>query len=454
MRILIDVFSGPLKGSEFEFNEPDVFLFGRSSNCHCCLPDDPWISRHHFMIEITQNGCTIHDLGSLNGTFVNDIKYGGREPDENPEEAAKRCKSVRIENGDTVQAGESQLKIMIDLTEKEKAPICTKCGKEIAAAQLGGNDFLKKGLCNECLEAADVEKKSKEREKKDDYDKKFCRNAYDERKQGLPYVPGYMIVLNIGQGGFGTVYFAKRLSDGKELALKTLTPIKKAVTHRDIAHFQREMTVNMALKHPNLVSFEDQGQSGELLYFAMEYCSGGSLQDLVEKRSFLTQNEALPIMRQVLDGLSYAHENGFVHRDLKPGNILFADREHKTPKISDFGMAKNFQQAGLSGFTLAGEYCGSIDFMPKEQILNYKNIKPVSDVFSIGATFYTILTGKGVYDFKSVNDPLKAILEDKIIPLSDCVTLPKNIASVIEKALNPDPEMRYQTAAEMRSALE
>lgn len=455
MKLLIDVFSGPLIGKRFQFESdvPDIIIVGRNPTCHCCLLEDSRVSRHHFILEIAPNGCALRDLGSLNGTLVNDIKYGGRNANEKSEEAAKRCKSVSIESGDCIQAGETKLRVLIDLAQpKEEAIFCATCGKRLPLSNNDAPFQENKPLCTACKEKA-LEEQHKQNQIMDNVIAKNSGNLYDERKQGLPQIPGYLVVLKLGQGGCGTVYFAKRISDGKELALKTLTPLNKAVTQRDIATFQREMKVSMTLKHPNLVCFEDQGCIGNVLYFAMEYCSGGSLQDMVSKKGILNLNEALPIMRQVLDGLSCAHEKGFVHRDLKPANILFADKERNQAKISDFGMAKSFQQTGLSCLTMAGEYGGTTDFMPKEQLLNYKNVKPVSDVFSIAATFYFALTGKVVYAIGSVDDPLKAILEDKIIPLSKRRDLPQNITAVIEKALNPEPEMRYQTATEMRRAI-
>jgi serine/threonine protein kinase len=139
----------------------------------------------------------------------------------------------------------------------------------------------------------------------------------------LPQIPGYVVVLKLGQGGCGTVYFAKRIADGKGVALKTLTPINKAVTQRDVSLFQREMTVCMSLKHPNIVSFEEQGCfGGGSFYFSMEYCSGGSLHDLVTKRGFLSVTEAMPIFMQVLDALICTRKR-LRPRDLKPRKHAF-----------------------------------------------------------------------------------------------------------------------------------
>jgi pSer/pThr/pTyr-binding forkhead associated (FHA) protein len=454
MKVNVQVSGGPLKDKEFAFTGSATVVFGRASDCQCCLSGDPYVSRHHFKLEIDPPHCRLRDLGSRNGTFVNGTKYGGRNEKFKADEAPQDVAVIDLKDGDTIKVGQTQLHVFLELTEPVAVSVkCSKCGKPIEPPNADGALVCQECQRKEQASAYASEENVRSPEINDDFLDEVINQVYDETKQGLPSIPGYVVVLKLGQGGFGTVYFAKRQSDGKEVALKLLQPQKKSITERDIRHFQREMKVTMNLKHPNLVTFEEQGYSGGLLYFAMEYCSGGSLQDFLDKKGVLNPSEALPIMLQALEGLSYAHNKGFVHRDLKPGNILFSDRTRKLAKISDFGMAKNFQLAGLSGFTASGESAGTLQFMPKEQLLDYKHFKPVSDVFSMGATFYYMLTSRFVYDFENVADPERAILGDKIVPLSKRRVVPKNLASVIEKALSPEPENRYQTAAEMRTAL-
>jgi len=161
-------------------------------------------------------------------------------------------------------------------------------------------------------------------------------------------------------------------------------------------------------------------------------------------------------MLQSLEGLAYAHRHNIVHRDLKPHNLLLAGSDGRwTAKIGDLGMAKNFEKAGLSGRTLTGAYAGTPQFMPREQVINFKYVKPVSDVWSLGATFYGMLTGQTPHDFPRGLDPIEVVLGGKIIPIRQRdASLPKKLAEVIDRSLMVKPQERFQDASEFRRALE
>jgi serine/threonine-protein kinase len=161
------------------------------------------------------------------------------------------------------------------------------------------------------------------------------------------------------------------------------------------------------------------------------------------------------IISQVLDGLGYAHEKGIVHRDLKPSNILLVRMgSNLTALIADFGLAKNFQRAGLSGMTMSGACSGTLPFMPPEQVVNFRDVKPVADIFSAGATLYVMLTGQCVYDFKEGEDQVRALLEKRIVPIRKRrVKLPEKLMDVVDRATQAEPEKRFQSVKEMKAAL-
>jgi serine/threonine protein kinase len=254
----------------------------------------------------------------------------------------------------------------------------------------------------------------------------------------------------------------------------------------------------------------------------MELCDGGSVADWMARRGGrLPLAQALPVMRQALEGLAHAHREGFVHRDLKPGNLLLARAERQVPhatrspsasahdggcaresaarcgatamagdgannvprsyershgeqifpdgsegarragdgewiaKIGDFGMAKSFQLAGLSGMTVTGDRGGTPQFMPREQVVNFRQVKPASDVWSLGATFYFMLTGQTPRDFPPGTDPIEVVLDGHIVPLRERdETLPTKLAAVIDRALATKPQARFQDASEFLRALE
>lgn len=460
MSVKLKVISGPMFGREFNFTEHDVFLFGRSLDCHCCLPDDPYVSWHHFVLEVNPPECRVRDLGSLNGTYINSVKYGGRAKSEKQEEAAKRIVASEVKDSDLIKVGKTVLKVSVEAEKADDSPAaCFKCGQEIATsdkealAYIGGTY-----LCRKCREkpAQSPFPAQREEAQKDGAQilEDLLNGLFGGAGEAFPPIPGYEFVRELGRGGFGKVYLVRRDKDGKELALKVMLARKRGLSTNDIKRFQREMGICMELRHPYIVTLEEQGHVNGVFYFTMEYCSGGNLRNLAQRNGgHLEPREALPLMLQALDGLAYAHEKGIVHRDLKPENILL-DRTQKLAKISDFGLAKNFEKAGLSGFTAAGEYAGTPPFMPKEQILDFRYVKPVSDIFSIGATFYHLLTGELVYDYRHGTDPIAVILEGKVVPIGRRRDLPKKLAAAIDKAISPEPKDRYQTAAEMKNALE
>ena len=164
--------------------------------------------------------------------------------------------------------------------------------------------------------------------------------------------------------------------------------------------------------------------------------------------------EVGPLMVQALDGLAYAHKNGLVHRDLKPANIMLGGTpDQRLAKIADLGLAKNFQQAGFSGMTMTGHCAGTPAFMPREQVTNFKYVKPASDVWSAAATLYFLLTGAFPRDFERGDDPMEVILRGSIIPIDRRCSCPSKVAKVINTALSNDVADRYEDAGEFHKAL-
>ena len=296
----------------------------------------------------------------------------------------------------------------------------------------------------------------------------------------MPDINGYELEKKLGEGGFGAVYRARRKKDGQQMALKIMLA-KVAVSNDARQKFLREVEVMKDLLHRNIVALLDHGSAGSAFYFIMELCEGGSVADLMKEHGGkLSLAQATPIMRDCLEGLAHAHGKGFVHRDLKPQNILLAKAPARNPaftrpgppeggtpnqlpprasewiaKIGDFGMAKSFQQAGLSGMTVTGNYAGTPGFMPREQVINFRQVKPVTDVWSLGATFYCMLTGQIPRDFPRGVDPMEVVLGGKIVPIRERdASISKKLAAVIDHSLVVNPKERFQDATEFRKALE
>jgi serine/threonine protein kinase len=256
----------------------------------------------------------------------------------------------------------------------------------------------------------------------------------------------------LGKGGMGAVYRARLGGTGPPVALKILLPREDLDTAAEEL-FLREIEVTRALRHPNIVSLLEFGRHEGRMYVALEYCARGSAEKLRRERGGrVPLPSVVRIALGCAEGLAAAHEAGFVHRDLKPDNVLLA--EDGTARIADFGLAKSFQQTGLSGMTATGAVAGTFHFMPREQLTAYRQVRPVSDVWSLAATLYFLLTGEYARDFESHHDPLAVILRGGTVPLRQRdPSVPEELARVIDKALADAPESRYPDARALASAL-
>jgi len=419
MAVILSVTRGPAKGKVFTFTEHDTFIFGRMADCHAAFPDDTQVSRHHFILEACPPKASLRDLGSLNGTYVNGKKWGGRKAGESPAEGAKhKFPVIELNDGDKITVGQTDFAVAI---EKGAAQPAVKAGMNPGELSELSPDQL--------------------------FELVFGAGKNDGGLQ----VPGYSVEKELGRGGFGAVYQARRKADGAQVAIKVMLSQTDA-TEEDVLKFQREMDVNSQLTHPNIVRFVESGSHAGAFYFVMALCDGGSLMDLFKKnRGSLTPAQLIPHALKALEGLAFAHSEGFVHRDIKPGNILI----HKgVARIADFGMAKSFQLAGLSGMSITGSSAGTPVFMPPEQIVNFKYVKPVSDVFSMGATLYYLLTGGFPFDFPAKRDPIDIILNEEVLPIrSRNPGISKPLAAVIDQSVTKKHKDRYRDAGEFLAAL-
>jgi len=488
-KVKLEIIEGVMKGKKFLFEEHDTFLFGRMADCHACMPDDPKVSRHHFIMEANPPDARIRDLGSLNGTYVDNMKYGGREIQETPEEAARRkFPEVDLKEGDLIRVGDTIIKVGMEVPA-----ICCECGSNIAdndrekCAWIG--DTFICTVCKQKLLASKKPPKAPEpvrcqkcgknvsqevgKARRGAYICQSCRKKAEAdpmrillellRQAGkvpspekAPEIKGYEIEKKLGAGGFGAVYLARRKKDNERVAVKVMLS-KVAVDENARKKFLREIDSMKTLRHTNIVSLLDNGSAGSAFYFVMEYCEGGSVDNLMCRRGDkLALEEAKTIMLESLKGLSYAHKKNIVHRDLKPANILLHGAEGRwVAKICDVGLGKDFQQAGFSGMTMTGAIAGTPPFMPREQVTNFKYVKPVSDVWSMGATFYNMLTGQFPRDFERGRDYMEIILHGSIVPIRRRdASIPKKVAEVIDCALDDNVKNRYQTADGFLKALE
>jgi serine/threonine-protein kinase len=436
MRVILEVLQGPRKGRSFMFDRHDTFIVGRSRFVHCSMPEDMALSRDHFMIEINPPQCEMRDLGSTNGTFVNN----------------QRVDRVRLASGDVIAAGQSVFRVRVD-----QAPLSSSEG---GLAGSGSREAAIQGIirCAGCGAMAPQSitvagSVSGDATEVIEWWCSLCRSEASVLPQPVPH---FTTLREVGRGAMGVVYQARHNQTGQIVALKLIMP-ETATTRTAIDRFYREMSVISQLRHPNIVEWYEQGMTRGQFWFAMEYIKGSNLEALAnEHPGRYPTNQACRLACQILKGLEHAHKMGFVHRDIKPENILIAQGpEGLVAKISDFGLAKSFRGVGLSGLTFSGEMRGTVPFMPPEQMLDFKTVTPLADLYATAATLYYLLTAKYIYDEPAGGgDLIRMLLEERPVPIRHRRhDVPVHLAAVIEKCLARDPKERFTDAHSMRQAL-
>lgn len=426
MRVSLKVISGPHKGRVFTFDQHDTFLIGRSDSAHFCLPEDRFFSRHHCLLEIAPPQCFLRDLGSTNGTFVNGL----------------RVDTAHLKSGDCIQGGETVIEVEVTVDQPQ-----------VYEANNSTTPSLVTVLCLNCGLPAQTEAS-----RPDSRMSFVCDDCREKLKQNPQPIPNYQMIRMLGQGGMGSVMLAQSLKDGRAVAIKTLLP-EVAVSEQSMKRFMREIEVAANLSHPHIVSYIEHGTHNGIIYLVSEYVAGADASRMAKQRGGkLHYYEVATIMAQVLSALDFAHSRGYVHRDIKEQNILVdGSYPNYYAKLTDFGLAKSFKQTGMSGVTMVGDVAGTIAYMPPEQIRDFKEVQPPSDIYAVGMTAYTLMTGRHALDLSpksGISETVKAIFEKPVVPITTRLQeIPPQVAAVFERALDKEPERRWRTAGEMRQAL-
>lgn len=461
MRFVIEVIKGPHQGLRYELDNQEQFLVGRGVEAHLRLAQDKHFSRKHFLLEPQplQSQCKLTDLSSTHGTWVK----------------GRRVRETMLEPGDIISGGQTEIRISEvdephdqgEATDIEDqwatlAPVTRLPNAEINAIP-SASRIPPSAVSESTPPSEDARSPSPipELSPPPSANSPLVSGAAPGliaalTGRPLSHVPpAYELIRPLGRGGMGMVSLVRGRANGKLYALKVILPAS-AANKQMMRMFLREANVLSQLDHSRIVRLHEMGMTTDSLFIAMDYV------DAIDPWSLLRRLDpeegvrtSCAIIHQVLEGLAYAHGKGFVHRDVKPSNILIARNGHRLHAyLADFGLAKNFENAGFSDITVPGAILGTLGYAGPELVKDAKLVKPSVDIYSAAATLYHYLSGQSPHEFPGAKHKLVAICEDEPVPIRQHrPDVPEALAEVIHRALAKDPAQRYATAEEMRQAL-
>ncbi|MCL4207062.1 MAG: protein kinase [Pirellulaceae bacterium] len=408
-QMILEIVEGPGRGERFVIDHHDTFVAGRAADCHLRIPDDPRVSRHHFLLEALPPLACLRDLGSRNGTWVNQVLHLA-QPEAADAGVGSPNALVELKHDDVIRVGQTQIRVSV------KSP-SVATAKGVRAA-----------------------------------------NSAEDGNPGPPATERLFDRLEVGDE-IGTSYLAAvhRAVDtrsGQVVALKTVLRQPDA-TDAVLRRVLVDLAPTQQFRHPNIAAVLEAGISNGSLYFANEFCDSGNLEQVLDQRGGrLMLAHVRTFMPQCLDALDWAHQQGIVHGHLTPRNLLFhQEGGAKICRISDFSVARVLDRAGCAGMSATAHFRSHFRFTPPERLTRFRESLPESDLWSLAAIFYLALTGRYANDVSN-RDPLAAALHPEIAPIRDVERLvPPSVARVIDRALAIEVEKRYRSAAEMRTHL-
>ena len=267
----------------------------------------------------------------------------------------------------------------------------------------------------------------------------------------------YRLRQLLGSGGMGEVYLAEHQMMKRPCAIKVIRP-EKAGDPQVLARFEREVQATAKLSHWNTIDIYDYGRTSDgTFYYVMEFLPGHNIGELVKDYGTMSPGRVVYLMRQVCDALAEAHSHGLVHRDIKPANIFCAYRGgiFDVAKLLDFGLAKPMGGVQEAGLTQEGTITGSPLFMSPEQATGANLVDERSDIYSLGAVMYLMVTGRPPFDY---GQPLKVLVaqasETPTSPRALNPSIPEELDEIIMRCLEKQPEDRFQDVATLEEQLE
>jgi eukaryotic-like serine/threonine-protein kinase len=432
MAVVLRVTTGPHSGQEYVIDRADTFTVGRSLRASFPMTQDLALSRDHFQVDNQPPLCHLIDLGSTNGTKVNGLRVG----------------RITLREGDVIAAGDSEFAVhfLEDAEESQDFAFCSGCGGRIP---IGSQSAMK---ADEMLGA-------------EANGMVWLCDACQASRQKFPQTdPDYLIEEWIGGGGMGEVFRARQLSRNRPVAIKMMSSHSQMGTKAS-TYFKREIKVLRDLLmpggkgHHSIVAFYELFEIDSQFQLVMEYVDGKNALDwLKDLNRPLPIASAAQIGLHLLSALDYAHSKGYVHRDVKPSNLLIMGPVHRPRvKLTDFGLAKSFaDNQGITTVTRQGDIGGSIGFISPDHIRGFSEIREPADIYSAAATLFYLLTAKYPYLGFDPRQPdfFEIILQHPPLPLRAFrPDAPIGFERALLRALQKQPKDRWKTAGAMADAL-
>lgn len=389
----------------------DRITIGRAPGNHLVV-QHPGISRDHCALTLREEGYLIEDLGSSNGTFLNETKL-------------ETGRKYRLRPGMLIRLGKTFWRYLVPRSvyeqDREDGEAEEEGRDEAAPATGTGAEVV--GTDTAAVEAVDPL-----------LGQVFGRFRLDKV---------------LAQGGMGRIYQAADEETGHLAAVKTILP-EVAPGPDIIERFQREIEMTARLSHSNIIDFYEAGQAGRHLFLAIEFFEGKPLSRCFRKRP-ASPAVACRIGLQIASALAHAHGENIIHRDMKPDNIL-TDRQANI-KVLDFGVAKLTQDDDFSSLTMSGAAVGTPAYMAPEQMSDPKGIDHRIDIYGLGATLFFCLTGKAPYEGQSLVGIFRALQAGPPDIRELRPDVPPELRTVLARSMATKRDERYATAEEFIAAL-
>jgi len=281
--------------------------------------------------------------------------------------------------------------------------------------------------------------------------KRLSGQLEDSGSRPAQTIPGFQVIQKVGAGAMATVYRARQISLDRIVAIKVL-PRRLSENKEFVERFYREGRAAARLNHPNIVQAFDVGERDGYHYFVMEYVDGSTVYDELVKKQVYSEKEALNIILQIAHALKHANERGFIHRDVKPKNMMLD--KNGVAKLADMGLAREANDV-KAAMAEAGRAYGTPYYISPEQIRGELNIDFRADLYSLGATLYHMVTGKVPFDGPTPSAVMHKHLKEPLVP-PDHINqrLSTGLGEVIEVMMAKDPNARYASFTDLIQDLE